>query len=170
MEDAAYRDRVRTVTAPVENAADARNLQPIRLYLTDFVLVGSVVPEDERMTDILNRGGELPVLPAGADPADEESWIAIPVDEILMVVPPPHVSPPEKRMARDKHVVRMRVAEWHVTGTAHLKPGAEQDAILLSTTPFLPLTGATMSSAEVPFGEAHEVLIVDLRHAEFGVD
>jgi len=86
-----------------------------------------------------------------------------------MVLPPRRVSPPEKRIERDRHEVRMRIGGWQVTGTAHLKPGAEQDALLLSTHPFLPLTDVTMWSPDgVP--ETQEVVIVNLRHAEFVVD
>jgi hypothetical protein len=57
-----------------------------------------------------------------------------------------------------------------VTGTAHLKPGAEQDAVLLSVHPFLPLTDATIFSSEHPWAETYEVVIVNLRHAEFVQD
>jgi hypothetical protein len=57
-----------------------------------------------------------------------------------------------------------------VTGTAHLKPGAEQDAVLLSIQPFLPLTDVTMASTEHPWPETYGVVIVNLRHAEFVQD
>ena len=119
------------------------------------------------MTDILNRGGELPILPAGADARDADAWVSVPIDEMLVVVPPPHVSKPEKRVARDSHPVHLRVGGWSVSGTANLKPGAEQDAVFVSTQPFLPVTKVTMSSAETPFGESFEVVIVNLRQAEF---
>ena len=161
---------MRTPEALVAAAADAQDLQPIRLYLTEMVLAASVRPGGDRMTDILNRGGELPVLLAGADPTRDDGWMAIPIDEVQMVVPPPHVSPPDKRLARERHQVRIRVGEWEVMGTAHMRPGAEIDAILLSTQPFLPLTDATLASPAAPFGDAHPVLIVNLRHAEFQRD
>jgi hypothetical protein len=149
------------------DAADARDLQPIRIYLAEMVLVASVSPGDERMTDILNHGGELRVLPAGAAPWDPESWLYLQVDEAQLIVPPRHVSPPHKRQQRDRHVVHLKVGDWDVTGTAHLKPGAEQDAVLLSVHPFLPLTDVTMVSTEHPWPETYEVVIVNLRHAEF---
>jgi hypothetical protein len=151
-------------------ATDARDLQPVRLFLTEMVLAASVTPGDERMTDILNRGGELPVLLAGADPRQEGAWMEIPIDQIQMVVPPPHVSPPDKRMARERHEVRMRVGEWEVMGIAHMRPGSEMDAFLLSTQPFMPLTDATLASPAAPFGEAYPVVIVNLREAEFHHD
>jgi hypothetical protein len=152
------------------DAPDARDLQPIRIYVADMVLVASVSPGDERMTDILNQGGELRVLPAGAAPGNPDNWLYLHVDEAQLIVPPRHVSPPHKRQMRDRHVVHLKVGEWDVTGTAHLKPGAEQDAVLLSIHPFLPLTNATIFTAEHPWAETHEVVIVNLRHAEFVQD
>jgi hypothetical protein len=161
---------MRTSTAPVADASDARDLQPIRLYLVEMVLVGSVSPGDERMTDILNHGGELRVLPSGAEAWQPDSWVSVPIDEIEIVVPPRHVSPAHKRIERDRHPVRLHVGEWDVAGTAHFKPGSEQDAVLLSIQPFLPLTDVSMNSAEHPWPETYDVVIVNLRYAEFVPD
>ncbi len=158
---------MRTSVAPVKGAADAQDLQPIRLYLAEMVLVASVNPDDERMTDILNHGGELRVLPAGAEPGEPASWMSVPIDELEMVVPPRHVSPPHKRIERDRHPVHLRVGGWDLTGTATFKPGSEQDAVLLSIQPFLPLTDVSMASVDHPWPETYEVVIVNLRHAEF---
>lgn len=156
--------------APKPDVPDAKDLQPIRLYLAEMVLIASVNPGDERMTDILNNGGELSVLPAGAEGWQAREWMSVPIDDLEMVVPPRHVSPPEKRTERDRHDVRLRIGEWQLAGTAHLKPGAEQDALLLSTHPFLPLTDVTLWSSDSPAPEMLEVIIVNLRHAEFVVD
>lgn len=154
---------------PAPGVPDAQDLQPIRLYLAEMVLVASVSPGDERMTDILNNGGELAVLPHGAEGFQAQDWMFVQIDDLEMVVPPRHVSPPERRIERDRHEVRMRLGGWQVAGTAHLKPGAEQDALLLSTHPFLPLTDVTIWSPDgVP--ESQEVVIINLRHAEFVVD
>jgi hypothetical protein len=153
--------------APVVEATDAQDLQPIRLYLAEMVLVASVSPGDERMTDILNHGGELRVLPSGAEPWDPDSWMYVRIDEAQIIVPPRHVSPPHKRQVRERNRVHLKVGDWDVTGTAHLKPGAEQDAVLLSVQPFLPLTDVTMVSSEHPWPESYDVVIVNLRHAEF---
>ncbi len=158
---------MRTSMAPVADAAEAQDLQPIRLYLAEMVLVASVSPGEERMTDILNHGGELRVLPAGAQPWDPDSWLYVRIDEAQLIVPPRHVSPQHKRQERYRHPVHLRVGEWDVQGTAHLKPGAEQDPVLLSTHPFLPLTDVTMASTDHPWPETYEVVIVNLRHAEF---
>lgn len=160
---------MRNLLAPFQRAPEAPRLQPIRLYLAEMVLVGSLDPGGERMTDILNRGGELAVLPSGADGFQARDWMSVHIDDLEMVVPPPHVSPPEKRIERDRHPVRLRMGDWQLSGTAHLKPGAEQDALLLSTHPFLPLTEVRMWSPDgIP--ETQDIVIVNLRHAEFAED
>lgn len=161
---------MRTSVAPLEGATDAQDLQPIRLCLLDMVLTASVSPGDERMTDILERGGELRVLPEGAPPWELERWLSVPIDDIEWVIPPPHVSSPEKQVERQHYPVRLRLGEWDFEGTAHLRPGAEQDAILAAAHPFLPLTDVTMRTAGGGSTEAHEVVIVNIRHAEFVVD
>lgn len=160
---------MRNLLAPFQRAPEAPHLQPIRLYLAEMVLVGSLDPGGERMTDILNRGGELAVLPSGADGFQARDWMSVHIDDLEMVVPPPHVSPPDKRIERDRHPVRLRIGDWQLSGTAHLKPGAEQDALLLSTHPFLPLTEVRMWSPDgIP--ETQDIVIVNLRHAEFAED
>ncbi len=162
---------MRSSVAPVAGATDAQDLQPIRLYLEEMVLVASVSPGDERMTDILQAGGDLPVLPGGAESWDADAWLRVPIDELQLIVPPRRISAPDKRVERQNHPVRFKVGTWLVEGTAHLKPGAEQDAVLLSTQPFLPLTDVTLSAIDVAdSAERHEVVIVNLRHAEVLLD
>ncbi|MGH2489857.1 MAG: hypothetical protein ACRDFR_09630, partial [Candidatus Limnocylindria bacterium] len=127
---------MRNLLAPFQRAQKAPTVQPIRLYMAEMVLVGSVEPGGERMTDILNRGGELAVLPSGAEGFQARDWMSVPIDDLEMVVPPPHVSPPERRIERDRHPVRLRIGDWQLSGTAHIKAGAEADALLLYTHPF----------------------------------
>ena len=166
----AYAQPVRTAAAPVAGALDAPDLQPIRLHLAEMVLVASVNPGNERMTDILQRGGELRVLPAGADPSVPESWLGVPTDDIMLVIPPPHVSTPEKRVERLRHEVHVRIGECRLVGTGHLRPGAELDAVLRTTQPFMPLTEVTMTMGAGGYYEQHAVAIINLRYAEFVTD
>ena len=139
-------------------------LEPIRIYTRDIVVAGWVQPSDERMTDRLHRGQELAVLPEGADPSAAESWISLAASDVLMVIPPPHVSPPEKRLHRQTQQVLVRIGQYVVSGTAHLKPGFEQDLFLRATQPFLPLTDAVIAIED---GEApYDVVIVNLAEVE----
>lgn len=151
---------------PAGDAAEpsVETFQPMRVYTRDIEVAGTVRSTDERMTDILQRGEEIPFLPEGADPADTASWMSLAPKSVLMVVPPPHVSPPDKRLHRQTQQVVIRIGPYLVTGTAHLRPGYDQDLFLRATQPFLPLTDAVIQGAGDPM--AYEVVIVNLGEME----
>lgn len=149
-------------TAPTQEPLQA--LQPMRVFTRDLEVAGQVRASDERMTDILQGGDEVPFLPQGADAADPASWMALAPKSVLMVVPPAHVSPPDKRLHRQTQQVVIRVGPYLVTGTAHLRPGYEQDLFLRATQPFLPLTDAVIASEAGQV--AYEVVIVNLGEVE----
>ena len=136
----------------------------MRVYTRDIEVTGRVRRTDERVTDILHRGEELPFLPDGADPGDAGSWMGLAPKSVLLVVPPPHTSPPEKRLHRQTQQVVIRIGTYLVTGTAHLRPGYEQDLFLRATQPFLPLTDAVVASAAGQV--AYDVVIVNLGEVE----
>jgi hypothetical protein len=142
-----------------------RELARIRLYAADVVVPGRCDPGDERVTDILGRGDELPVLPDGRDPADPDSWITVDTDAVLLIVPPPHVSRPEARVHRQRQAVQLRIGPYVVTGTAHLRPGESSDPFLRATQPFLPLTEA-MIAQPGETAEQFEVVIANFRKIE----
>jgi hypothetical protein len=105
-------------------------------------------PAGERLSDMLQRGDELAVLPDGADYRDPEAWLSVNLDLLLLVVPPPHVSRPELRLHRQRQAVQVRTGPYLVSGTAHLKPGYGQDAFVRARQPFLPLTEAVIERAD----------------------
>lgn len=140
-------------------------LQPIRLYSLDTVFAASVHPGGQRITDILQGGHELLVLPDGADHLDPEAWLAVNPDALLAVVPPPHVSPPELRLHRQQEAVEIRSGPYRISGTAYLRPGQENDPLLRATRPFLPLTDALVQRDDEP-PERLDVVIVNLRLME----
>lgn len=154
--------RRRTSESP---KVELTELQPIRLYSADMVFAASVDPAGERITDILQRGQELLVLPEGADHQDPEAWLAVNPDALLAVVPPPHVSPRELRLQRQREAVQIQSGPFRISGTAYLRPGQENDPLLRATRPFLPLTDALVQRDDDP-PERFEVVIVNLRLIE----
>lgn len=152
----------RTVEPPASQPATAGR-KPIGLILADRVVQGWVEPGDERVSDLLQRGTPLPFLPAGKTPA---RWVSIDPAELLVVVPPAHVSPPERRLQRQRHEVMIRIGGWMVAGTAHLMPGEEYDPYLRSTRQFLPLTDATLAKEGDESPSAFETLIVNLKRVD----
>ncbi len=136
-------------------------LLPLRLVTAEAEIRGHVSPGDERITDILQRGEPFRILPAGADNAPE-NWLEISPAEIQIVIPPPLVSPPERRVARQQSTVLARAGNYEVSGTAHLLPGSEADVVSRSSHPFLPITDATLvAPGSEP--ELLDVVIVNLR-------
>ncbi len=138
-------------------------LDPIRIILADADLSGSMRPTAERMTDILQRGTALSFLPAGSDPSE---WVEFTPEQILLIVPPLHSSPRRMRAERHQQEVFIRIGEYAVTGTAHLRRGQGQDLYLRATHPFLPLTDATFARADQADPERVETLIVNLKWVE----
>ena len=149
-----------TTDDPTRPAPDTP--EPIRLILRDADLSGWIRTGGERVSDLLHAGGPLMFLPLTAT---DEEWVAIDPAELLIVVPPPHTSPPERRVQRQRHQVVVRVEGYAVTGTAHLTPGEEYDPYLRSRRQFLPLTGAQLSTDGQP-PEAHETVIVNLKRLD----
>jgi hypothetical protein len=151
--------RQSTPAAPVV----AEQLEPIRIFLKDSDLAGWVRPLAERTTDLLQRGVPLSFRPAGAQAGE---WMEMATEEILMVVPPPYVSPRWLRAQRQLEQVAIRIGPYLVTGTAHLRRGQEQDLYLRATRPFLPLTDATFATAQDETPTRVETLIVNLNWVE----
>lgn len=142
-------------------AEPLRLLLSIRLITAETEIRGHVSPGDERITDILQRGEPFRILPQGADNL-AENWLEIEPAEIQLVIPPPLVSPPERRVARQESMVFVRAGEYEVSGTAHLLPGSEADILSRSSRPFLPLTDATLFAPDAD-PEPVAVVIVNLR-------
>ena len=138
-----------------------RLLLPIRLFTLETEIRGHISSSDERITDILQRGDTFRILPQGAS-HDPENWLEISPSEIQLVVPPPLVSPPERRLARQPREVFVRAGGYEVTGTAHIIPGSEHDVLARSSRPFLPLTDARLSAPGAAEPEPLDVVIVNL--------
>jgi hypothetical protein len=153
---------LRKTGRPPERDA-TRPLQPIRLYSADMVIAAWLDPANERITDILSRRDDLAVLPEGRDADDPDSWLLVNANELLLVVPPPHSSPSELRVHRQREVVQARVGPYIVTGTAHMRPGQAEDPFLRATQPFLPLTDAVIEQPGEPPIRV-DVVIANFRH------
>jgi len=137
------------------------DLEPIRLVTEDLDLHGWVRTQGQRMTDVLQSGEPFMFLPDGVN----QGWTEVFPDELTLVVPPPHVSPPAVRLPTNQHGVLVRAGSYRVSGTAHMRPGELDDPILRATRRFLPLTSATFGRGESP-EETAEVVIVNLRRVE----
>jgi hypothetical protein len=141
-------------------------LEPIRIFAEEAVMNAWVLPEGQRLSDLL-QADNLAFLPDGADRNQPEAWIQMETASILLVVPPPHVSAPERRLPREQQEVALDIGGYRVRGIAHLRQGVERDVFLRATHPFLPLTEATVRRLENGAVEGYDVVIVNLRWAQF---
>ena len=133
------------------------DLEPIRLILEEAELRGWIYTQGQRMTDILQSGEPFSFLQN-----ELKEWTEVIPDDTVLVVPPPHVSAPDQRLPRNQHRVLIGAGDYRVLGTAHLRPGEQDDPMLRATRRFLALTDAIFSRGDGP-GEAAEVVIVNLR-------
>jgi hypothetical protein len=141
-------------------------LEPIRIILEGADRRGWIYTQGERMTDILSAGEPFSFLAED----DLTAWTEVIPDETLLVVPPPHISPPGLRLPGTKHIVLISAGEYRVSGTALLRPGEEVDPMLRASRRFLPVTDAAFSRGDEP-EERAEVVIVNLRRtSEFRVE
>jgi hypothetical protein len=142
-------------------------LEPIRIFIDDEVIDGSVLTEGQRMTDVLQSTDDLMFLPQGGDRDRPGAWVKVETSRIRFLVPPPHVSAPERRQPREQQEVALDIGGYRVRGIAHLRPGVERDVFLRAAHPFLPLTEATVRRIESRDAFGYDVVIVNLRWAEF---
>jgi hypothetical protein len=135
--------------------------EPVLVFHESEVVSGFVEPAPERLSDVLNSVETLRVRAAteegtpGGDPAE------VPVDEIVLLAPPPRASDPARRVARSRRRVALHVGPYHVVGTAHLPPGTEMEAFIAEKPQrFMALTDCRVLIREVEY--TPEVVIVNL--------
>lgn len=110
-------------------------LEPVQIFLADRVVRGAVVPDGERLTDLIANQLGLRVQ------LEDGSWEGLSIDDIILVAPPPHAS--QRRIHRAKRRIELTADPYKITATAHLPPGTQLDPFVLRTgRPVLPVTGA----------------------------
>ena len=88
-------------------------------------------------------------------------------DDILLVMPPAHVSPRQLRVSRRQHRVRIATGPYLLIGNAHAPPGATLDAYALQKRiRFLAVTQAAVYSTVDPaFERMAKVVLVNVGRA-----
>jgi hypothetical protein len=142
-------------------------LVPIRIFTEDEVVDGWTRVGSQRLSDMLNGEDMLSVSRVEDEPA-EDDWQAIERERMLLVVAPPHKSPRQLRVYRQKREIRAQSAYCVVRGTVHLIPGNRLDRTVLRTRQhFLPITDARVVVAHQPdVEEEHEVVLLNVVNAD----
>lgn len=133
-------------------------LEGVELYTTTAMVFGYVDPQGRRMSDILNANSHLSIenprstsMLEAVPGTEGEGWTSIPADEILLAMPPEHVSPRQLRVNRRQHRVRITIGPYVVIGNAHVPPGVGIDAYALrKRIKFLAVTSALVYSTVDP--------------------
>jgi hypothetical protein len=108
--------------------------------------VEAVIPADTRLSDLLNDPS------AGA-------MFDVPMDELLIVVPPVQPTDPMRRLHRPAQLVHLSVGPYEVSGSAHVPAGADAVAFLLRHGPrFVALRRATIE----PVGGSADAALWDV--------
>jgi hypothetical protein len=165
-----WRERTQAATA-AELAVEDAPLEPVELYTTTAMVHGFVEPEGRRMSDILNSNSQLPIRDAqstsvlkGLAGSEGEGWGTIATDDILLVMPPEHISPRQLRVNRRQHRVRIAIGPYQVIGNAHVPPGMTLDAYALQRRiRFLAVTQAVLYATVDPaFERMAKVVLVNV--------
>ncbi len=156
-------------TSSTALAVEEAPLEPVELYTGSAMLFGLVEPDGRRLSDILNSSSHLSLHDArstsiidGVEGTEGEGWTSVPADEILLIMPPEHMSPRQLRVNRRQHRVRIATGPYQVIGNAHLPPGVGLDAYALQKRiRFLAVTKAVVYSTDDTALErmAHVVLV-----------
>lgn len=128
-------------------------LQPIQLFTTAGVISGAITDDGRRVSDLMLTDDEFRIQ------TDDDGWVSISLADVVLVVPPSHVS--TRRIHRAKRRVAFDVPPYRIVGTAHLPPGTQLDPFVLRTgRPALPVTNAWIRNEVLDEDYHAEVAII----------
>ena len=148
-----------------EEAAARDALAPVRVYTTNATIDGWIDLQGQRLSDLLNVEDLLSVSRVDSAPNDDH-WFVIDRADMLIVVPPPHVSDRLARLHRVKRRIVVQIGHYSVRGLVHMIAGIGLDPFLArSRQHFLPVTDASVTSAErTELEERYPALLVNVRN------
>jgi hypothetical protein len=169
-----WRQETKTDEAEPSAVDTADNeLAPVEVYTQTDMVFGLVATEGRRLSDILNSNSTLAIrdttttalfdgMEAGSP---TYGWTSILTDDIVLAMPPEHVSPRQLRVHRRQHRVRIGTGPFEIHGIAHVLPGTALDPYVLQTRMrFLALTDAAITHAmgPVPWERGARVALVNV--------
>jgi hypothetical protein len=122
-----------------------------------------------RITDLLNASEcGPPSRPADDEKANAvQGWLPLDLDAVLLLIPPPRTTDPQRRLHRPRQAVRVQVGPYVVIGGAHVPPGTQATAFILRHRQhFVALTDASISNGSGDTEFDAPVVLVNLALAE----
>ena len=155
---------------------------PPRLAVVEFWAAGQrtlagLDLSQERLTDLINREDFLPVVLLDGQPEDlsqpiemrpGQQWSRLAVGDVLLILPPPQVTDPSRRLHRPRQPVEIVIGPFVVSGMAHVPPGAQAAGFLFrQNARFAPVTRAAVRDSGLEgFEQRAEVVLVNMRRIE----
>jgi hypothetical protein len=155
---------------------------PTRLSVVQFWAAGQrtlagLDLSQERLTDLINREDFVPVVLLDGQPEDlsqpvemraGQQWSRLSVADALLILPPPQVTDPSRRLHRPRQPVEIVIGPFVVSGMAHVPPGAQAAGFLFrQNARFAPVTRAAVRDSGLEgFEQRAEVVLVNMRRIE----
>ena len=97
-----------------------------------------------------------------------QAWTQLSVGEALLILPPPQVTDPRRRLHRPRQPVEITIGPFVVSGMAHVPPGAQAAGFLIrQTARFVPVTRASVRDTGLQgFEQRAEVVLVNMRRVD----
>jgi len=157
--------------------ASALHLAVVEFWAADRRTLVGMDLSHERLTDLVNREGALTVVRLAEPPEDPaqpiemrpgQAWSHLEVGDVLIILPPPQVTDPQRRLHRPRQPVEIEVGQFVLTGMASVPPGAQAAAFLLrQNARFAPITRAAIRDSGLPgFEQRADVVLVNMRWVE----
>lgn len=118
----------------------------------------SVVVLDERLEDL----SELIEMRA------DQAWTSMEVEDVLLIVPPPQATNPQRRLHRPRQPVEIHVGRFVISGMVHVPPGAQAAGFLFrQNVRYAAVTRAIIRDTELEGFEQHaDVVLVNMHRID----
>ena len=163
--------------APAAAVPAATQLAVVEFWAPSQRTLASMDLSRERLTDLINREDDLPVVLLDEHPEDfskpiemraGQEWSHLNLEGALLILPPPQVTNPLRRLHRPRQPVEIVIGPFVVTGMVSVPPGAQAAGFLFrQNARFAPVTRATVRDSGMPGFEQHaEVVLVNMQRVE----
>lgn len=148
--------------------------------LNQRVLIGMDLSQG-RLMDLVNRDDDLRVVLLEERPEDlaqliemraDQQWTKLAVEDALLIVPPPQLTDPQRRLHRPRQPVEILIGPFAVSGMVHVPPGAQAAGFLFrQNARFAAVTRAVVRDSELEGFEQHaDVVLVNMHRIDSILD
>jgi hypothetical protein len=162
---------------PVAEKATTTSLAVVEFWTADHRTLAGVDLSFGRLTDLINHQEHLSVVMLDELPENpsqpiemrpNQAWAQLAVGDSLLILPPPQVTDPQRRLHRPRQPVEIRIGPFTVLGMVHTPPGAQAAGFLMrQNARFVPVTQAAIRDTGLQgFEQRAEVVLVNMRLIE----